>query len=129
MEENRKPPYTLITDRDTDGCVGERAARRRREDIVERITVTSSELRDTSGDMRTAAESISDELTRMMSRVQALTSSWTGQAASSFDSYYQQMNTGWAQVREAMDGVAGMLDSAATSYDETEAGIAGQFSG
>ena len=96
---------------------------------MDRITVTSSELRETAVDMRGAAESISSELTRMMSRVQALTASWTGQAATSFDSYYNQMNTGWAQVREAMDGVAGMLDSAATSYDDTESGIAGQFSG
>lgn len=97
--------------------------------MADRITVTSTELRETGGDMRTTAGTIADELNRMMSRVQSLTSSWTGQAASSFDSYYQQMNQGWLQLREGMEGVAGMLDSAAQSYEETESGIAGQFQG
>ncbi len=94
-----------------------------------RITVTSTELRETATDMRSAAGSIQDELNRTMGRIQALTASWTGQAATSFDAYYQQMNTGWAQLKEGMDGVATMLDGSATAYDETEAGIAGQFSG
>ncbi|HWC14896.1 MAG TPA: WXG100 family type VII secretion target [Actinomycetota bacterium] len=97
--------------------------------MAERITVTSGELRDTAGDMRAAAGSIQDELNRMLSRVQALTSSWTGQAATSFDGFYQQMNQGWAQLKEGMEGVSQMLDTSAQSYDETEAGIAGQFSG
>lgn len=94
---------------------------------MEKIVVTSQELRDTGNDMRTTGETIHDELTRMLQRVKTLTSSWTGQAATSFDAYYEQMNTSWAQLREAMDGVASMLDSSAQSYDETEAGIAGQF--
>ena len=97
--------------------------------MAERITVTSAELRETGTDMRATAGTIADELNRMLSRVRTLTSSWTGQAASSFDAYYEQMNQGWAQLREGMEGVAGMLDSAATSYDETESGIAGQFRG
>lgn len=97
--------------------------------MAERITVTSGELRETAGDMRSAAGNIQDELNRMMSRVQALTSSWTGQAATSFDGFYQQMNQGWAQLKEGMEGVSQMLDTSAQSYDETEAGIAGQFSG
>ncbi len=95
----------------------------------QRITVTSTELRDTGADMRSAAGSIQDELNRMMSRVQALTASWTGQAATSFDGFYQQMNQGWAQLKEGMEGVSQMLDTSAQSYDETEAGIAGQFAG
>ena len=94
-----------------------------------RITVTSTELRETATDMRSAAGSIQDELNRMMGRIQSLTASWTGQAATSFDAFYQQMNTGWAQLKEGMDGVATMLDGSAQAYDETEAGIAGQFSG
>ena len=97
--------------------------------MAERITVTSGELRETAGDMRTAAGSIQDELNRMLSRVQALTASWTGQAATSFDGFYQQMNQGWAQLKEGMEGVSQMLDTSAQSYDETEAGIAGQFAG
>lgn len=92
-----------------------------------RITVTSTELRETAGDMRAAAASIQDELQRMLSRVQTLTSSWTGQAASSFEGYYQQMNAGWSQLKEGMEGVSAMLDGSAQAYEETEAGIAGQF--
>lgn len=97
--------------------------------MADRITVTSSELRSTAGDMRATAGTINDELNRMMGKVQALTSSWTGQAASAFDSFYQQMNRGWSQLKEGMEGVSQMLDSAAQSYDETESGISGQFSG
>ncbi len=97
--------------------------------MTDRITVTSQELRDTSNDMRTTAGSIHDELTRMLSRVQTLTASWTGQAASTFDGFYQEMNAGWSQLKTAMENVAQMLDSSAAAYEETEAGIAGQFSG
>lgn len=97
--------------------------------MTNRITVTSTELRETGTDMRATAGSISDELNRMLARVQALTGSWTGQAASSFDGYYQQMNAGWSQLREGMEGVATMLDGSAQAYEETESGIAGQFSG
>ena len=97
--------------------------------MTDRITVTSSELRDTANDMRSTGATINEELNRMLGRVQALTSSWTGQAATSFDSFYQQMNQGWSQLKEGMEGVSQMLDGAAQSYEETETGIAGQFSG
>ena len=97
--------------------------------MSDRITVTSSELRETATDMRSTGATIDEELNRMLGRVQTFTASWTGQAASSFDSFYQQMNQGWSQLKEGMEGVSQMLDGAASSYDETEAGISGQFSG
>lgn len=96
--------------------------------MTDRIEVTSADLRELGGDVRSTAESIFQELTRVRSRVQELTSGmWKGQAATRFDAYYEQMNTGWGQVREGMEGVAGLLDGAAQQYEETEAGIAGQF--
>ena len=95
--------------------------------MSDRITVTSTELHETSSDMKATAQSIQEELNRMLTRVQTLTSSWTGQAAGAFDAYYQQMSAGWSQLRDGMEGVATMLDTAARSYEETETGIAGQF--
>ena len=94
-----------------------------------RLTVTSSELRTTAGDMRTTAGNVAAELNRLMARVRELTGSWTGQASTAFNGYYEQFNSNWSQCREALEGVARMLDSAAQAYDEAESGIAGQFRG
>ncbi len=94
---------------------------------MNRLTVTSAELRTTAIGMRNAAGGIGAEFDRLMGRVRELTSSWTGQGASAFNGYYEQFNTSWSQCREALNGVAGMLEVAAQSYDETEAGIASRF--
>lgn len=95
--------------------------------MSQRLTVTSTELRDTSGDMRRGAESIQSELNRLLGRVRTLTGSWTGQAAGAFEGYYEQANQGMAQCYEALQGIAQMLDASAQGYDETESGIARQF--
>jgi early secretory antigenic target protein ESAT-6 len=97
--------------------------------MAERLTVTSSELRSTASDMRAGASTIAGELQRLMGRVRTLTSSWTGTAASAFDGYYEQFNTSWSQCEQALNGIADLLNASAGSYDDTEAGVAGQFRG
>jgi WXG100 family type VII secretion target len=94
-----------------------------------RITVTSAELRDTSGQMNAAGGQISAELARLLKRVGDLTGSWTGQASSGFNGYYGQFNQNWSRCEEALKGIANLLASAATSYDEAEAGVAARFQG
>ena len=95
--------------------------------MSQRLTVTSSELRDTSADMRRGAESIHSELDLLLGRVRTLVGSWTGQAASAFEGYYDQANQGMSQCHQALEGIAQMLDGSAQGYDEMEAGITRQF--
>ena len=97
--------------------------------MSQRLTVTSEELRATASDMQAGASTIAGELQRLMSRVRTLTSSWTGTAASSFDGYYEQFNASWSQCEQALNGIAELLTTSAASYDDTEAGVAGQFRG
>ena len=96
---------------------------------MQRITVTSAELRDTSTQMTTAAANVGEEFRRMMAKVQELTASWTGQAASGFEGFYRSFNTNWSQCEEALQGISQLLSSSAEAYESTEQGIAGQFSG
>ena len=95
--------------------------------MSDRLSVTSSELRTTAGNIRASAGNIAGEFSRVMGRVNELSGSWSGQAAGSFHGYYEQFNTSWSQCREALEGVARLLDTAANSYDEAERNIAGQF--
>ena len=97
--------------------------------MSDRVVVTSQELRDASRDVRSTGAAVQGELDRMRAKAEALTSSWQGQASASFAGFYTQMNQGWSQVRDAMEGIAKMLDGSAQAYDENEAGIAGQFKG
>lgn len=97
--------------------------------MSDRVVVTSEELRVASRDVRNTGTAVQGELDRMKAKAEALTSSWQGQASASFRGFYIQMNTGWSQVRDAMEGIAGMLEGSAQSYDDNEAGIANQFKG
>ena len=92
-----------------------------------RITVTSAELRDTSGQMNAAGAQISTELSRLLKRVGDLTGSWTGQASSGFNGYYASFNQNWSKCEEALRGISTLLTSAASSYDEAEASVAARF--
>ncbi len=95
--------------------------------MTDRITVTSEELRTTGDQATNAGVNIGNELRTLMGRVETLTASWTGTAASAFNGYYQQFNQGWAQCEEALANIGQMLRASAESYDQTEQGIAGQF--
>ncbi len=98
-----------------------------RKGFMNYIAVTSTELRDNAARMRATASSVQDELNRMLSGVQALANTWQGSASASFNTYYSEMNKSWSQVKQSLEGIASMLDQTATSYDETEAQLAGRF--
>jgi 6 kDa early secretory antigenic target len=93
-----------------------------------RITVTSTELRDTATQMNTSGAQISAELSRLMKHVEELTGSWTGQASASFNGFYTQFNQNWSKCEEALKAISTMLNGAATSYDDAESNVASRFS-
>lgn len=94
---------------------------------MNRIAVTSGELRETAGRMRTTAGTLQDELGRLMSRVNELTASWQGDAAVAFSTLYAEMHVGMGRVKESLDGIASMLDQSASTYDTTETELANRF--
>jgi 6 kDa early secretory antigenic target len=97
--------------------------------MADRIQVTSAELASTAQEMTATSERIGQEFQQMMSKVQALSGTWTGSAAVAFNGHYEQFNANWSKCQEALSQIATMLRTSATSYDETEAAIAQQFSG
>jgi|SRR5579871_5977924 len=95
---------------------------------MQRIQVTSSELRDSASRMRATAGSVQDQLTQQMNNVQNLLSAeWTGDASAAFGGFYKEMNDGWSKVKDALENVAQMVDRSAQSYEDNEQAIRGQF--
>lgn len=97
--------------------------------MSQRIQVTSAELQSTAQEMTATSERIGSEFQQMLSKVRALSGTWTGSASSAFNSYYEQFNSNWSQCQEALNGIASMLRASATTYEETESSITQQFSG
>jgi WXG100 family type VII secretion target len=92
------------------------------------LKVTSEELHSVSGQLRSASDEISNRLSSAHAQVQGLVdASWQGAASSSFGELYQQWNTSAAQLRQALDGIAQQLGSAARTYEDTESHLASQF--
>ena len=97
--------------------------------MVDRITVTSDELRSLGDQANKAGTNIGNELRTLMGRVEAVGSTWTGTASAAFNNYARQFNQGWSQCEEALSQIAQMRRGSAEAYDQTEQGIAGQFAG
>ena len=94
------------------------------------IKVTAESLHSVASDLKSGSEEVQQRLESMRGQVQNLVDSdWTGAASSSFQELYTEWNTGARQVKEALDGIAQMLDQAARVYQETEDQLARQLHG
>jgi len=85
------------------------------------IKVTSEDLANASMQLSSGSQEIDSQLNAMRNLVSSLVGSdWQGMASSSFEQLYEQWNTSAANLREALDGISGLLAKAASSYASTE---------
>jgi WXG100 family type VII secretion target len=92
------------------------------------IKVTAESLHSVASQLKSGSGEVSQRLESMRSQVQNLVDSdWSGAASNSFQDLYREWNDGARKVKEALDGVAQMLDQAARIYQDTEDQLARQL--
>jgi WXG100 family type VII secretion target len=88
------------------------------------IKVTSEELHGLAGRVSQGSGQIQDQLIRMQGDVtNVLGSDWQGAASGQFHSLWEEWQRSANGLRDALDGIANLLGSAATQYQLTEDGI------
>ena len=88
------------------------------------IKVTSEDLGSTAAQLTSGSQSIEEQLSTMHSRVQELVdANWQGAASTSFQDLWAEWTTSATNLQTSLEGIAGLLNSAAAAYDSTEAQI------
>ncbi len=94
------------------------------------IKVTSEELRSTAADLQRGSEDVAQQLQSLEGKVRSLVDAdWSGAASDAFRDLWTQCHQGASQVREALDGISGMLSCAAQAYQDTEDELANKLRG
>ena len=92
------------------------------------IQVTTEDVHNLAQSCVNTGSAVANELNTLEGRVQTVVQgSWVSQASSSFESYFKEFNDGQKKIEEALQGISQQLHQAATSYEQTEQGIAGGF--
>jgi WXG100 family type VII secretion target len=92
------------------------------------IKVTTEDVRDLAGDCVKTGAAVVRELDALERRVTSVVNgTWVSRASGSFEGYFREFNQGQKKVEEALRGISQQLNRAASSYDQTEEGIAGSF--
>jgi WXG100 family type VII secretion target len=93
------------------------------------ILLKAEDARNAATDMRSRATTAQDQFTSTRSRLTELGSSFKGKTATAFDAKFDEWHASAKQLIEALNGLAGFLDSAANAIEETDASIANQLNG
>ncbi|TBN55552.1 WXG100 family type VII secretion target [Glaciihabitans arcticus] len=94
------------------------------------ISVTSDSISGVANQLSSGAQSIESQLQNLKSLVDGLVGGeWSGDASLSFQELYSQWDQAGLQLKEALEGVSGILSQAAMSYEESENAISGTFRG
>jgi WXG100 family type VII secretion target len=93
------------------------------------IAITPEEVASVSGQLSSAALNIQQTGADALLQASSLTATFTGQSGAAFQACYQEWNAGLAQIQEALTGIVALLSQAATTFTDTDSGVAGTFSG
>lgn len=92
------------------------------------IKVTSEDLHSLSAQVTNGSSSIQEQLSNLQSQVSGVVGdSWIGAASGQFNELYEEWNRSAAGLREALDGIARLLNSAGSSYQANEDAIRASF--
>jgi len=92
------------------------------------ISVTSDSISGVANQLSSGAQSIESQLSNLKSLVDGLVGGeWSGDASLSFQELYSQWDQAGIQLKDALEGVSGILSQAALTYEENEQGVAGTF--
>ena len=87
------------------------------------VKVTSEDLHSLSGQVQAGSNNIQDQLSRMAGEVSAVAQTWQGVAHTQFNVLYDEWQRSAAGLKDALDGIARLLNSAGTQYQATEDAI------
>lgn len=93
------------------------------------ILLRADEARDLAGEMSNAATDATDRFESMRGRLNTLADSFRGQAATAFDSRYNEWDTGARQVVEALQGLSEWLNQAAETIEGVDTDLASGLNG
>lgn len=89
------------------------------------INVSYDEMNGAATRLRTGQQTLTDTLTDLKRQVDDLVASGfvTDQASGAFQTTYEQFTTGTVQAVTAIDGLAGFVESAATTLSDVDSGL------
>lgn len=95
------------------------------------VNVTYDEMNSAAGRLRTGQQTLTDTLTDLKRQVDELVGAGfvTDQASGAFQTTYETFTTSSTQAVSAIDGLAGFLESAATSLSEVDSSLAKAIQG
>jgi WXG100 family type VII secretion target len=86
------------------------------------LQVTEAQVVSVAGDLRTAVEETRSGPSSLDGQPSGLLGSgWTGQAGSAFGDVWQRWHEGASDLVRGLDTMAGLLEDAAQSYQQTDA--------
>jgi WXG100 family type VII secretion target len=92
------------------------------------LKVTSEQLQSISAQLAAGKEDVQQQLATMEAKVKGLVDAdWTGAASDAFRDLWDKWHTGAAQLRDALEGISGMLGQTARAYQQTEDQLAQQL--
>lgn len=94
---------------------------------MSQFTVDPAAIAAAATSTRASSATISSEVAAMMAHLTLLADSWQGAAHGQFVMLSDSWRATQAQVEANLDAIAAALDSAAASYDETEASAVSLF--
>ena len=88
------------------------------------IKVTAEDLHSLSGQVSTGSTQIQDQLSQMQNQVLSVVGGdWQGAASGQFNALWDEWQRSAAGLKDALDGIARLLNNAGTQYQNTEDAI------
>ena len=94
------------------------------------LQVTEAQVVAVAGELRSVVEETRTGLSALDGQLSGLLGSgWTGQAGSAFGDVWQRWHEGASELVRGLDTMAGVLETAAQSYQQTDAASGGAIDG
>lgn len=91
------------------------------------ILLRADETRDLAAEMSQASTDATDRFESMRGRLNSLTDSFRGQAATAFDSRYEEWDQGARQVVDALQSLSEWLNQAAETLENVDTELGGSL--
>ena len=91
------------------------------------IKLRADEARDVASHIKTESSTAKDQMQSLRDYLGNLSDSFTGQAATAFDSTFNEWKSGADQMLDGVEQLGEFLNQAANTIEDTDSQIAGQL--